>query len=110
VIVVLLGVMLTHRRWVSHQPGAASQRSASSTARCRGRDPSGRAATAAGSATCWSGPRRWRCSEPAGGGRPSCRSSAQPRWVKGYREIRILLTVRSCHFCPRMLAGKEEAA
>jgi len=29
-IVVLLGVMLTHRRWVSHQPGAARQRSASS--------------------------------------------------------------------------------
>ena len=36
VIVVLLAVVLTRKRWISHQPGACKEQSGSPRAMCRG--------------------------------------------------------------------------
>ena len=58
VIVAFLGVVLSRRRWVSRQPGAFKGAIRVVDGEVSGLGPSGSAALAAGSATCWSGPRR----------------------------------------------------
>ena len=63
VIVVVLGVLLSRRRWVSHQPDAFKGAIRVVDGEVSGLEPSGIAAMAAGSATCLSGPRRHRCCE-----------------------------------------------
>ena len=77
VIVVLLGIMLSRLRWVSHQPGAFKGAIRVVDGEAPGWEPSGSAAMAAGSAICSSGPRRRCCSVTSW-----CPPAAEPGEVK----------------------------
>ena len=63
VIVVLLGVMLSRRRWVSHQPGAFKGAIRVLNGEVSGLGPKWKRGYGRGAATCSSGPRLRRCFE-----------------------------------------------
>jgi hypothetical protein len=111
VIVAQLGVTLTRRRWVSHQPGGPQGSDLRHRRRGAGLGPKWKRGHGrwARDVLVWAKtPALFRNELVASTVLPE--QCARPSGVKGYREIPILLRVMNRHFHPQMLAGKEEVA